>query len=92
VSMARLSIFVFMSVIVFGYYGNNSLSAKTEVNRSECYNAIADRQRFIIWHDLNTVYSFIKPYVFYAHNGQVYQFRTDSSRSLICYKFEAVAS
>lgn len=71
----------------FSYFGSNSLSSKTEVARSECYDAINQNQRFAVWYDLNTVYSFFKPYVFYQNNGHVYQFRTDSRRSLVCYKY-----
>jgi hypothetical protein len=73
--------------VAFGYFGSNSLSAKTEVVRSECYDAISKQERFVVWHDLNTVYSFSKPYIFYENNGHVYQLRTDSKRSLVCYKY-----
>ena len=72
----------------YGYFENSSLSAKTEVGRSECYDAINQNQRFVVWHDLNTVYSFFKPYIFYQNSGHVYQFRTDSKRSLVCYRYK----
>ena len=88
----KISVACVLALVAFSYFGNSSLSARLKVDTSGCDAALNDQNRFIVWHDLNTVYSFFKPYVFYKHGEAVYQFRTDSGQSLICYKFEVLNS
>ena len=88
----NIGIACLLALVAFGYFGNSSLSARLKVDSTGCDAALSDQNRFIVWHDLNTVYSFFKPYVFYEYQGAVYQLRTDSSQSLICYKYEVLNS
>jgi len=80
---------VCLVVLAIGYYGNSSLAEKTEARRSECYDALDKNERFIAWYDLNTVFSFFEPYIFYRNNNQVFQFRTSNKGSLVCYRYTA---
>lgn len=71
-----------------GYNLPRTFGEEKTVSSYLCDKALEEKKRVVIWYNLNTIYSFTKPYRYYLFEGKIYQSRYSQENSIKCYQIE----